>query len=183
MILQVLLIAATAPMNVGLFMIAVHRSVDRPCSWNEVIAYFPKVGALVLATLLMYIAVFIGFLLLLLPGIYLSIALSLAAPLIVDKNLSAVQALQASRKAISKHWFTVFGLYLMFIPISIACFVTLGIGAIWAMPFGYMIIGIIYRNIFGVSPSEMAAGAPASITGLEAGAPPSPRPGPMDGAV
>ncbi len=54
-----------------------------------------------------------GFMLLIVPGIYLSVAYWLAMPLIIDRELAPWQALELSRKAITKVWFQVFGAYLI----------------------------------------------------------------------
>ena len=73
-------------------------------------------------------------LLLLIPGIYLSIAYRLAIPLVVERGLSPWQALEASRKAISQHWFKVFGLFFVLMLIMLLSMIPLGIGLIWTLP-------------------------------------------------
>ena len=97
----------------------------------------------------MYILVAIGFLLLVLPGIYLMVAYSLAMPLVVEKGLSPWQALEASRKAITKSWFRFIGLGLAIMVIMIVSMIPLGIGMIWTIPMAMIAFGIAYRNIFG----------------------------------
>jgi uncharacterized membrane protein len=99
----------------------------------------------------MYLMIFLGFLLLIVPGLYLSVAYCLALPLVVDKKLSPWQALEASRKAVSRRWFSVLGLFL---AIGFLCFlgaIPLFIGLIWIVPMSLIVMGILYRNIFGVS--------------------------------
>ncbi|MEN8132906.1 MAG: hypothetical protein ABFS45_22555, partial [Pseudomonadota bacterium] len=100
----------------------------------------------VLTTLLTYI----GFLLLILPGIYLAIAYLLATPLLVEKQLTPWQAMENSRKAITRHWFKVFLLLLATALIMFISAIPLGLGLIWTYPMAINILGILYREIFGV---------------------------------
>jgi len=91
----------------------------------------------------------IGFLLLVLPGIYLSIAYVFALPLIADKGLDVWEAMELSRKAVTKNWFKVFGLMLLLGLIFGLGALTLGIGLIWAIPLMFVTLyGLLYPLIF-----------------------------------
>ncbi len=96
----------------------------------------------------------LGFLLLILPGIYLVVAYMLAIPLAAEKNLNSWKALEVSRKAITHKWFKTFGLFLMIWLILIISILPLGIGLIWTVPWAVNAIGILYREIFGVEATE-----------------------------
>ncbi len=52
-------------------------------------------------------------LLLVFPGIYLSIAYMFALPLIIDRGLQPWQAMELSRLAVTRAWFRVFGIYII----------------------------------------------------------------------
>jgi uncharacterized membrane protein len=91
----------------------------------------------------------LGFALLIIPGIYLSIGYMMTYPLIMDKDLSPWEAMEASRKAIHHHWFQIFGLFFVMGLIFIASALPLGIGLFWSIPMGVIMTGIIYRTIFG----------------------------------
>ncbi|MCB1616954.1 MAG: DUF975 family protein, partial [Pseudomonadales bacterium] len=139
-----------------LFMMGLRRSVEAPVHAGLVIGFYHKTLPLFLTTLLMYLMIVIGFICLILPGIYLSIAYSMAMPLVAEKNLGPWEALETSRKAISKRWFTVFGLWLV---LGIAVFISmipLGIGLIWTMPMMMIAYGIVYRNMFGCEAETLA---------------------------
>jgi len=71
--------------------------------------------------------------------------------LIADKKLSAWQAMEASRKAITKHWFKIFALYFVMVVILIISTISLGLGLIWTYPMMISLMGILYREIFGVT--------------------------------
>ena len=63
------------------------------------------------------------------------------------------QALEASRKAITQHWFKVFGLFLLLGLITLISAIPLGIGLVWSIPLFVIAMGVLYRTIFGVLPA------------------------------
>lgn len=152
-ILQIITVLITYPLIAGLTMIAVKRSVGIPTNAFMVLDYYPKTIPLFLLYVLMVIMVMIGLILLILPGIYLMLAYMLAIPLLVDKNMGIWEALETSRKAITPCWFRTFGLLLLTSIILIISAIPLGIGLIWTVPFLGLVMGILYRNLMGVSQS------------------------------
>jgi uncharacterized membrane protein len=92
---QLVIMAITLPLIMGMFMMGLKRSVDQPITVGMIFGYYDKTVNLVLTALLMYVLLFVGYLLLILPGIYLTIAYYLALPLVVEKNLSPWEALEA----------------------------------------------------------------------------------------
>ncbi len=149
--LQVTLTIAIYPFMAGIMMIGIRRSVELPVSWKLAFGYFSYLLPIVVASILVGIFTTLGFLLLVIPGIYLSLAYILTIPLIVDKGMGPWAAMEASRRAISKHWFKVFGLYFVMGLIYMVSMIPLGLGLIWTMPMFIMVGGILYREIFGVT--------------------------------
>jgi hypothetical protein len=147
---QLILMVVIFPFLAGIMMIGVRRSVELPVSFSMVFGYFGYVVPIIIAALLISILTTIGFILLILPGIYLSMAYFLAIPLIVEKKLGAWEAMEASRKAITHHWFKVFFTYFLMSILYVISIIPLGIGLIWTMPMMVNIGGILYRTIFGV---------------------------------
>lgn len=148
----VMIMALIYPFVVGVLMVGIRRAADQPIIFGEVFSHFGRTLPLVIAAVLMTILICIGNLLFLIPGIYLGIAYSLTLPLIVERGLSPWQAMEASRKGISQHWFKVLGLYLLLGLIIMASMLTLGILLIWTLPMMVVANGILYRTIFGVLP-------------------------------
>lgn len=157
------LVAAT-PVWAGYLMIGVRRAADLQVRASSVFDYFPKMINLIITYLLSVLMISVGLILLVLPGIYLAVSYWLAIPLVADKNLSPWRALEASRKAITKKWFTVFVLTLMIGIIVAASAIPLGIGLIWTVPWSLVATGVLYRNVFGVEQSTPTAAAPVSRT-------------------
>ena len=149
--LQLTITVAMYPFMAGVMMIGIRRSVDLPIDYKMAFGYFGFLLPLAIAAILTSLLTFVGFLLLFIPGIYLTVAYMLSFPLIVEKGMGPWEAMEASRKAIHKCWFKVFGLYLVMGVILCLSMIPLGLGAIWAMPMMVVATGVLYRNLFGVS--------------------------------
>lgn len=148
---QVVQLVVTAPLLAGLFMLGIKRAAGQPVTAFMLLNYFPKTLPLFLAYLLMVLLVVIGLLLLVIPGIYLTIAYAMALPLLVDKNLGIWESLETSRKGITRCWFRFFGFGIIGFVIVLVSAIPLGIGLIWTLPWLYTAMGIVYRDLFGVS--------------------------------
>jgi uncharacterized membrane protein len=132
-------------------MMGVKIAVDAPVEVTEIFAYFKKVLVLVGTSILYYLMIIIGLCLLVLPGIYLMVAYLLAFPLVAEKNMGPWEALETSRKAITHHWFKFVGLYLLLALIMLVSAIPLGIGLIWTLPMSTILVGVVYRTVFGYS--------------------------------
>jgi hypothetical protein len=142
--------ALVSPFLAGVMMLGIRRAVDLPIEFAIAFSYFGRAIPLTITAVLISILTTLGFVLLLLPGIYLSVGYILAMPLVAEKKLPPWQALEASRQAISYHWFKVFFTYLLMSIIFVISFLPLGIGSIWTVTMMVNLNGILYRIIFGV---------------------------------
>ena len=139
------------PISVGLILVCVKVVSGVEVSALSVFNYFPKTLNLALTYLLMVLMIMLGLMLLVIPGIYLIVAYSLALVLVVDKDLGPWEALETSRKAINKCWFSVLGLWLLLGLVLAVAMIPLGIGLIWALPLTMLSFGVLYRNLFDLS--------------------------------
>lgn len=144
------------PIAMGLFMMGARRSMDVPVEATSVFSHFSKMLPLFLTSILMMILIMIGLLLLVLPGIYLMFAYYMALPLVVEKGMGPWQALETSRKAISKRWFSIVALFILLGIIVTLSAIPLGIGLIWTIPMMMIAYGVLYRNMFGVEAETLA---------------------------
>ncbi len=143
----------------GLMLIGVRQALEQRVSWKMVFAGFSgsKILSMSIAVFLQCILIIIGFALLVLPGIYLSVGYALALPLILDKGLGPWAALEASRKAIHQKWWTVFGLYFVMMLLYTVSAIPLGIGLIWTVPMFFVMVGVLYSRFF-VSEADVEEG-------------------------
>ncbi|MBT8360735.1 MAG: hypothetical protein KJO32_07245 [Deltaproteobacteria bacterium] len=129
----------------GLMYIALRRVAGKNYSWKMIFSGFGHLGQIIVASVLMSLLIVIGFLLLILPGIYLTIGYSLTLPLILDKGLGPWAAMEASRRVIHQKWWQVFGLYVvMYVIYFISC-IPLGLGMIWTIPMFFALTGVLYH--------------------------------------
>ncbi|WP_419174648.1 hypothetical protein [Desulfosediminicola sp.] len=141
-------------LTAGLIYMGVKRLKEGDIRWQDLFSGFEVAGKVIVTWLLSLILLFIGYLLLVLPGIYLTVGYALALPLVVDKKLSPWQALETSRKAIHKVWWKFFALMLLLGLISFLAAIPLGIGLIWVAPMSVVLFGVVYQTII---PKEIIA--------------------------
>ncbi|MCK5524572.1 MAG: hypothetical protein KAI83_15685 [Thiomargarita sp.] len=149
-LVQIVLYIVLLPFIVGIIMIAVRRSVELPVRFSIIFDYFGYTIPIVIAFFLTNLLMIIGLMALIIPGIYLLIAYLFTLPLIVEKNLGPWEAMEASRKAVTHHWFKVFFTIIIMHIIVIISAIPLGIGLIWTLPMIFNVHGILYRIMFGV---------------------------------
>ncbi len=91
----------------------------------------------------------LGFLLLLIPGLYLSVAYTFAIQFAVDWDLGFFEALETSRKFVTKQWFQVFLLLLVIGLMNILGALLLGVGLFVTAPLSICIIVSAYDDLAG----------------------------------
>jgi uncharacterized membrane protein len=133
----------------GLFLMGIKRAAGETIHWKMIFKGFSCAGKIVVTTILQFILISIGFLLLILPGIYLIVGYTMTIPLIIAKGVSPWQAMEMSRKAVHKIWWKVMGIYCIMVLIFMVSFIPLGIGLIWTWPMFIILVGVIYQHLFG----------------------------------
>jgi uncharacterized membrane protein len=152
LIIQLVATLIIYPMSAGILMMGIHQVSGKPVSIGMMFGYFDQTLRLFLLYVVMIIMIAIGFILLILPGIYLAVAYATALPLLIEKKMGVWEALETSRKALSKRWFTVFALFILLGILVALSALPLGIGLIWTIPLSVTVLGVVYKTIFGVNP-------------------------------
>ena len=155
-LLQIVAISATMPMLVGITIMGIRHYRNKSVSPSQVFAYFHKIPGALLWYILMTLMIMLGYLLLILPGIYLSFAYLFSLPLLVEKDMSAWQALETSRKAVTRFWFRATGFLLLVILVIIIGSIPLGIPLIWIVPWTSLSFSILYFKLFGAEAQTLA---------------------------
>src|SRR5262249_55324919 len=86
-----------------------------------------RVGPAVLAGVLAAIAIVVGLILIIIPGLYLLTIWSLIIPVIVLEKRSALESFGRSRELVRGHGWTVFGVIVVTFAINVAAAIVLGI--------------------------------------------------------
>jgi uncharacterized membrane protein len=134
----------TGPLGYGMSYVFLKAARGQNLEIPDLFAVFKNYLHAFLAVLLTGIIVGVGFIFLIIPGIYLSVKLSFVAYLIVDKNLEVIPAIQTSWKMTDGHFWQIFLIGLLAIPIMIAGFICLGVGAIVAI----MLISVTQASMY-----------------------------------
>ncbi len=140
-ILEIVISIAMIPLGVGLGLIGIRRAAGKPVSPTVIFEPYQHALPLIVMMIMGFLLIIAGYLLFIIPGIYLSIAYSFSAYLITEKNMGAWQALEASRKAITKFWWRYFGLMLISVLLVIAGVIPFLIGLIWVLPLVTIAVG------------------------------------------
>lgn len=114
-------------------------------------------GAFVLASIIVGVATTVGFILLILPGIAVAFFLYWTLHFVVDRNMSATDAIQSSFNAIKSDAGNLFALAVLNTLILIAGFLALGVGLLVAYPVAVLGAVFAYRTITG--PSDFSRSA------------------------
>ena len=139
------------PIFAGVMMLGVRRAAGEETRAAMVGDCLSQVARIAGLSILQTVLVMLGFLLLVIPGIYLAVSYILALPLLVDRRMGIWQALETSRRAIGTCWFKTCGLLLSLSALSLVGLFTLGIGLIWILPLCIIAWGMLYHRLVGYS--------------------------------
>src|SRR5580704_7509864 len=89
---------------------------------------------LTLAGLVKALLTSLGFVLCILPGIYLGVGYVFALPLVIDKQMEFWPAMEVSRRVVHRHWWSVFALVIVSGLIACAGFLVCLVGALITVP-------------------------------------------------
>lgn len=131
----------------GLTIVGIRHVAGRAYSWKTLFCGFALPGRIAVAGFLLALLISSGFVLLILPGIYLSVGYSLTLPLMIDKGYGPWQAMETSRQLIHPQWWRVFALYVVMYLIYLLSFIPLGIGLIWTVPLFFVLTGVLYQRL------------------------------------
>jgi hypothetical protein len=144
------------PLMAGVFMLGLRQSVGLPVRFQDQFTYYAHLLPIVSVGVLQSFVTQIGFLMLILPGIYFSIALSLALFLKADRNLPMLECLMTSARLVNCKFVEVALLWLAAIGLVLLGVLSL-VGWIWTIPWSVMIYSIIYRQLAGYRPAGASA--------------------------
>lgn len=158
-------ILPTAPLTAGIMMIGVNHCIGEKVTAKSIFEYYAYwkqlwVYPFILLVIDSLIDVSHSYILLQLLfsllSLYVVISYFMFPPLVVEKHLGPWKALEASRKAISHHWFKMVWFIIVLFFIVFCSLLTLGIAFIWTLPMINNAIGILYREMYGVHKSLKA---------------------------
>lgn len=144
----------TPPLTAGFFQFCVESLRDKPRLETLFKGFKECWVQSSLCALVMGILVIIGFICLIVPGIYLAVAYYYAIPLIIDRKMPFWDAMELSRKTVHKQWFMVFAVIVVSGLVSLVGLALCCVGVVGSLPLGYLIAMQAYRQLFAASPSS-----------------------------
>lgn len=167
MLLNIVVTIAVWPFIAGVEMMGISHAVGVKTHAKMTFAFLQRASWVVLCALLTSVLISLGFQLLIIPGVFLAVTLSLTIPLVVEKKMTPVQAIILSVKALRFKFLSLLNIYiilflslvLLLVPLGLLLgtnFAPLGvivlfIGISFLAPLFYNVKGILYREIFGIS--------------------------------
>ncbi len=142
------------PLTAGYYIFIFRMIKDEPAEFGDFFKGFNYFLPIVISSLLVGIFVAIGTILLILPGIYLAVAYLFVMPFIVDKEMHFWQAMEISRKLISKNWFSFFGFILLLALLNFAGALLLLVGLLVTIPWTMCALAAAYADIVGLERAE-----------------------------
>lgn len=127
-------VAVHGPLLGGLYVLIMRIDRDQPAGIGNYFDAFSQFLPLLLATVVMSILISIGLIALVLPGLYLALAYAFTILNIVDRKMDFWPAMEASRKAVTAHFWQYLVLSLLFLLICFAGALAFGIGLLVAIP-------------------------------------------------
>jgi len=113
---------------------------------------------LFLAGMITKLFIWLGFIFLILPGIYLLVAWVFPLLLVLDKGMDFWSAMELSRRVVTKHWFKVFGLIIVLALLGAAGLLLLGLGVLMTVPLALIALVYAYEDILGgIAPASPGA--------------------------
>ena len=176
MILNILVTVVIWPFMAGVEMMGVLHAIGMKTKPSMIFSFLKRGSWVAICALLTSSLISLGLQLLILPGIFLAVVLSLTIPLVVEKQLSPVKAIVISVQALRFKWFQLMTLYLVLIlcflallfpmallvessiaPVGVVIFL---FGMTYLAPWYYNVKGILYRDIFGI---QVASNNPEKV--------------------
>lgn len=151
---SILFSAAAAPFYAGYGIVAFNLLTGKPLQFGDFFKGFNYFLPLFLAGLATGILVSLGFALLILPGIYLAVCYLFVTLLIIDHRMEFWDAMETSRKIVSKNWFAVFGFAFALFAVNLLGMLALVVGLLVTIPVTSCAAAIVYREIIGLHASE-----------------------------
>ena len=147
------------PLLAGFIIIALMLCRNQKTEFVRFFWGFRHLVPLLLFTIVSTTFILIGLMLLVLPGIYVTVAYLFAPYIIVDKNIDFWPAMEISRRKVNRHWFGMAAFCVVLLAINTVACIPLFIGLFVTIPWTIYALTIAYEDIFKEDSSSGAVTA------------------------
>lgn len=138
------------PFIAGYYIVAHRLNHNRNMELSDFFRSFDKFAPLLILTLLISLLVFLGLLILILPGIYLAISYQFAHFFVWFYDVHPSEALRLSRRTVSGNFGQILLLCLTLGGINLLGAMAFGVGLLLSLPFSYCVIYATFDDIIGI---------------------------------
>jgi uncharacterized membrane protein len=137
----------------GLYFFYLKKVRGQPAEIGDAFSGFTlALGPLVITSLLVTLLTLVGFVCLILPGIYLAVSYAFAYLLVIDRKMEFWAAMEVSRRVITAQWWRMFGLVILGAIIAVLGVLGLFIGVFVTMPIFIGAIVYAYEDLCNPPP-------------------------------
>ena len=146
---QIISLLISGPLAVGGAFFALNIVRDQQAKTDDLFFSFNNnLGNSILAYLLVFVFVFIGFILLIIPGIIVGLALSQTWFILADNpSMDSYSAVIKSKDMMNGFKWQYFKIGLRLFVLGLLCLLTLGIGFLWLIPYQYVVYAKFYEEV------------------------------------
>ena len=146
---QVITILMAGPLAVGAAFFALNIVKDQVAKTDDLFFSFNNnLGNSILAYLLVLVFAFIGFILLIIPGIIVALALSQTWFILAENpSMDSYDAIIKSKNMMKGYKWQYFKIGLRLFGLGLLCLLTLGVGFLWLIPYQYVVYAKFYEEV------------------------------------
>ena len=138
------------PVTAGFFNGAERIEKGKPVDINDFFKGFDKFFPLFVVNLLVTFIIFLGLLLLIIPGIYFAVSYFFAHCFVWFYDVEATEAIRLSRKTVSGNFGQILLLCLILAAINFLGAMAFGVGLLITIPFSYIVAYAAFDDIIGI---------------------------------
>lgn len=144
LLVQLIIAAVGVLASIALLCAAMNPMLTIQDAYKKSLSYFVRY---VILSILVGLAVFVGFILLIVPGVIFMVWFAFAYYILIAENIGGIDAMKRSKQMVSGHWWSVFGHLVFVTACSLAVALVLGflVGLTGMME--NAVVGNIYSTI------------------------------------
>ena len=146
MVLNLIAGAINTALMTGIALAAIEEADTGQTKFETLFSGFKNFGQLLVGSILYSLAVTLGMVLCIVPGLYLAGALSLTTLIIILEGVAGVDALKLSYTRMKPYAFSMLGLVIVAAIVSSLGLIACCIGVVVTWPLYYIVIGLTYRD-------------------------------------
>ncbi|MCK4879286.1 MAG: hypothetical protein KAS82_01455 [Bacteroidales bacterium] len=139
------------PVMASYFHMAHLVSRDQQIEISDFFKGFEKTGSLIKLSLIIFLIVLLGLIMLILPGIYFAVSYVFSHLFVWFYDKDPSEAIRLSRKTVSGNFGQILLLFLILAGINLLGVMALGIGILLTMPFSFCVVYAAFDDIIGIS--------------------------------